>query len=63
VSIIIKKEESPIVVPQHIPADEEIKEKSEVRSLAYNTLVLAIAEPLVGSRHTVPARPPFATHL
>jgi hypothetical protein len=31
VSIVIKKEESPIVVPLHISADEEIKRKESLQ--------------------------------
>jgi hypothetical protein len=62
VSIVIKKEESPIVVPLHISADEEIKVKSEARSLVYATLVLVLDRGhLAGSRPTVLAAPPSAS--
>jgi hypothetical protein len=62
VSIVIKKEESPIVVPLHISADEEIKVKSEACSLVYVTLALVLDQGhLAGSRPTVLAPPPSAS--
>jgi hypothetical protein len=64
VSIVIKKEESPIVIPLHISADEETKVKSEVHSLVYNTLALDLDRGhLAGSHFTILALPPSVSPL